>query len=1482
MRKDGTLQLLLKAVWRREQLIGFAEGGLRFLRWLVPMLIGGIGVDWLVKLPPPARVLLLLVIVIVPLVKAWRAGWSGLRAFDATRTALQVERQKGGMQSLLVTAVELAENRAGSGTSTALMALARQQAGQAIADIKARDTIRFVALRRPTIIAAVIVGLVTLLSVSHGPILRAGFGRFFTPWLAIDYPTRTHIEVQDADPVVQEGTPVALRAAVTGVIPRQAKIYIRTGKERTRLRRLPIINGKCEYAIETAYRGFDYRLKAGDCRTDWHTVTVIPPPAIQQAELTLAYPDYINRAQETCQALTVTVPETTTIAWKLRLDHPVRQAQILRVGDEPLDMDVSDDGLQVSFEQVAEASRAYRFKWVERDHGFMFTSPSYYLQVAPDRAPRVELTSPSRNLYATLGRKVELAFRGGDDHGVESIRVNYRVNKTEEVDVPVTLSKPVDGSEQLIDWDYRMVLTNLVVGDSLRLGISLYDAYPGEQGGHCTRSQTRRIEFMSKADYLAQIERQRKRLLARLKTLYREERNVYEAVVRLDASDPVFVQTCQLEAVRQDMMRERLQTLSAGMHELTEDLAANAITNQSMTATLLALRTDIMTISTQHVAQAASALRSLAGVSSGQSVMVESEKAAAAYRLDTSARELGLLVLQLGFEEAADVMARELHAAAQTQAALRLRVTMSVPSERAEVADAQMRLANWLGRLFAASPKDRESTVTEALIEFTLTRLVKQMVNGGLESRLREAAELVKQGKTEAAAERQAEIIQILLQAEFKLRVGAEREALVAARDLFMQQADAQKKLRVAMMQLETSSVDDKIQELVDRQMRIHRDFQLLLMPSIAPRRARLFDAVMPSAPPVAIRLGDADVSMNAALVAIRSGNREAAEAGQKSAEAAFNQLAVMCKQRITEMTQRARLERLTYAAQEIDERLSRYVERQLSLLEKAEDAAADKQPSAYLSGQQMGLLDAIRELQSELYDQVQASVIASEQSEALPARLGDIVELMRNAVPLLEANAPNDAAELQDLAVVALSDAQALLAEHKAAVGAYAAMIAAADAALLPSPYVGEIENEQRDMMAVTEKTSPEALPGLSIPQKNLVHAVDAILTALDPIEHMIKSGTIMMFAKEDMDAAGTAMQEKDPVEALDAQDYIIETLQSLREKIDKVVPQYQYLLELVEALHETVQDGIRIRERQRRLAVAIQADAAQADRIDEQIQLRADTSGYGKQIKRITGIEVAEAALQQMDAAIAALKTGDNQTASADMLAAVESLKDDKAVIETLMSLLPQILAAPEIDTKEPDEVLLLKDVLAMAALHKQCYRQNGKASTGELKASEARLSGFAKACDDFIEKAKTHRRPDSPDSPGNLDARLISARQHLMAAAAHAKAVDRGKTVSSQLAALNDLRHFIVDYTVTFITVPGPPPPADPAPSDDFNESEDMFNLFMPGAVSGIKPPDGRQDWEVLGNRERASLNENFARELPLEYRAILKDYYERLAQ
>jgi hypothetical protein len=127
-----------------------------------------------------------------------------------------------------------------------------------------------------------------------------------------------------------------------------------------------------------------------------------------------------------------------------------------------------------------------------------------------------------------------------------------------------------------------------------------------------------------------------------------------------------------------------------------------------------------------------------------------------------------------------------------------------------------------------------------------------------------------------------------------------------------------------------------------------------------------------------------------------------------------------------------------------------------------------------------------------------------------------------------------------------------------------------------------------------------------------------------------------------------------------------------------------------------------------------------------------------------------------------------------------------------------------------------------------------------------------------------------------------KLVAAKEALSKAASSLKASDRAPAIASQAQATDKLSHFIVEYTLKFIKLAGAAAGGDPATTVDFEEQDSSLILFMPGAVTGKRPPDGKLEWEVLGRRERAALNENFARELPLEYRAILKDYYERLAK
>ena len=84
--------------------------------------------------------------------------------------------------------------------------------------------------------------------------------------------------------------------------------------------------------------------------------------------------------------------------------------------------------------------------------------------------------------------------------------------------------------------------------------------------------------------------------------------------------------------------------------------------------------------------------------------------------------------------------------------------------------------------------------------------------------------------------------------------------------------------------------------------------------------------------------------------------------------------------------------------------------------------------------------------------------------------------------------------------------------------------------------------------------------------------------------------------------------------------------------------------------------------------------------------------------------------------------------------------------------------------------------------------------------------------------------------------------------------------------------------------------PPQPADAPKSSEMTmspedipfNSMDHWATFVKGSAGGADVNRDKAQWESLTERDRGALNENFARELPLEYRRILKDYYEALSK
>ena len=129
------------------------------------------------------------------------------------------------------------------------------------------------------------------------------------------------------------------------------------------------------------------------------------------------------------------------------------------------------------------------------------------------------------------------------------------------------------------------------------------------------------------------------------------------------------------------------------------------------------------------------------------------------------------------------------------------------------------------------------------------------------------------------------------------------------------------------------------------------------------------------------------------------------------------------------------------------------------------------------------------------------------------------------------------------------------------------------------------------------------------------------------------------------------------------------------------------------------------------------------------------------------------------------------------------------------------------------------------------------------------------------------------------------LQAAATQLAAANTAMQSANQDTIKRSQKVAMQTLQHFIIEQALILETATPPPSPS-PGDPDDGGDGSDGDPAFTAGFASefasGEAPKDKRAGWDVRGERNRAALNQNFARELPLEYRGLLKNYYERVAK
>jgi len=899
----------------------------------------------------------------------------------------------------------------------------------------------------------------------------------------------------------------------------------------------------------------------------------------------------------------------------------------------------------------------------------------------------------------------------------------------------------------------------------------------------------------------------------------------------------------------------------------------------------VAVRSALLDIADTHIAGAADLLRA----HTGENQAGRLSPASAARVVNAAARDLVNLVLLRGIHSAQEVYAREARMLAQAQATLRWHTASNASVDAAATtATQQDELAQWTDQL-TTELQDGMRYDRRPLAVLRLIRSVKDLRESGASDTMRQASSLIQQGQADQANAMQAGLVRTLLNAEFSVRLSGAYSTLLNTRDQIRRLSQSQLALHEQTQTLTDQALTG--QAIRAEQTALRRQLLTLMLPSIPAPRAQLFDRALPSVPPVERLLAGADQAMASAISQLAQGERQAVARQQQQAAQALAQLTEIVDRWSVEMgLQSQGLGTLVAASSERLSRIAEFEARVIDLLEKTDTAAMQEKKTQDLAEPQLILSEDLADFYADI-----ARQHAADRDPDLPPLLGHLKQAegaANAAVQSLKDSKADQAIEQQEQVADALARAGAVALGQSERLDYLQGLLLFQRSVGLASGYMADIVAEQRDLLEATQDIKPADVPPLLPVFNNLRQCMFDVAPLLELVAGRLDVGTPLVFAQTDFEDAVFSLQAGDNLNAFDAQDVAAESLAEVQSRVEHIQLQTAYVAEIVALLHATTSDTALLQHQQAELmhkAAAADSDrlrplaadqvsllerAARLDQLinaaagNPKIVVPADPTDFLAQPAGPTPVFTAVA--EPMRDVAEQLNAGDAAAADQSMQDAAAALSNNADALLTVIEMLHG-LPSIEITTLTEPALVRLIDVLVLASdqrlLSRTTYGSDAEA-----------ISGVA---DQQNQLASRCRELAQAGEPNPL---LNAAEKHQADAAAALQAADRDLLLQHQQAADEQLRHFIVEQAVILETSIPPPSASDaPAAEGPGSDSESAVSAgFIADFVSGEAPDDQRSEWKVLGERNRAALNQNFARELPLEYRGLLKDYYERVAE
>ncbi|MBS3734069.1 MAG: hypothetical protein KGY99_04000 [Phycisphaerae bacterium] len=945
-------------------------------------------------------------------------------------------------------------------------------------------------------------------------------------------------------------------------------------------------------------------------------------------------------------------------------------------------------------------------------------------------------------------------------------------------------------------------------------------------------------------------------------------------------------QTAILEAVRQDLVRQRLEQLTVGIEGLMRDLKSNGMLEDTARTELDRITKRVQLVSDQHVHTAAQKLRQAAAGPNSRKHLVQAEGL-----IDLAAREIGGIMLRLGVKYATEVFGTELHEVLVKQEALHV-ATMDADedlpgAEATALVQRQREIADWLNVLLAKLAEVRDYQ-TDALATVRLSRVVSMLRDERVETSLHAAADDLEQNAPTAALSKQHAALMAIMKAEFRIRPGAELKALVRARNALQALRGDQRELRDRISRWDATTLGSRKADAARRQVALRRRTDRVLLPPILEEQLELAAEVFAAtgletamSDPVSVEelVTGASARMDTAVGAIDAADADATAKAQMAAEASLHKAILGLQQRIEAAMHLDIVFRRLQEAQRRLEYITGLIEHQQELRDEAEQTSITAGASRHLAVPQDHLATETDTFSARITRDNDELETPSKFVPTVCRQLGLASSFMRKATGPLKDNAPAEGLPHQDQALHWLGKARETAEQEVAALERLWRLLQAVKDLEVFAQYLADLEAEQRQLRTRTQGAGDEAprVTPLAKPQQTLSIAVTEVKDILAGDPRLTALGGLLDTAKTAMSSARTHLSGGRGTPALPHQKDAADALRDAQAEVRRLAKEFDFLAEWIEFLKQLNADALDLLQRQIELRMETQSAriALFGELAGEQDILRSEAVIFSE-LFPVGQKDYAKAAAE-MKLAIAGLNAKDRDEALRHMALAEEALT---RALEQLLAALEALDRVPLLSlmSEPPEELALLTRILVLSAQQRSLRRKTRATRT------ETALPKFADPQEGLRQEARSIA--ELALALGGEEMPLLTQAESEMGSARDTlRKPQRDQAIRHQQLAEKYLRQLLLELALEnfempkkltetmAMAIPQIMPPL---------LTMEAEHAFAREAIEGEFSSGGRTEWRILGRRDRAALNQNFARELPLEYRDVLRVYFERLSE